>query len=331
MMKKLTFIIPALALVLFSTCGRDIAEMDTGLNGRWITLNGSQIYLSGMSFTRTAAVSNSDFGYTGSPDVDTGTFSAAGGYITFIRLGNPSETQAYTLNFPQLKIGDITYYHDSPSEPVDITGTWYRAILEGRALTFYPGKRVRDENKRETLAIEGDYVIHYETKGRYTISNRNLPDNSFVVFAPTHIHVGEIWAFFNLNLTAEETELFDLSLIDYPVTEEGITDWWFTFDEVRRFFEAAAEKATDLEARENVNRNLMRFLSFRNLERVPYYYTVVFDPDITYEGIEMNGPNKITMIENGGYQRRLIYLKWDGVTGLERGDEDDFSSTPLGK
>jgi hypothetical protein len=324
MMKKLTCIIPVLALVLLVTCDSDFTEMDSGLNGRWITRNGSQMYLNGMSYIRTAAVNTSDYGYAGSPDVDTGTFSAAGGYITFIRLGHPSETQEYTLDFPQLKIGDITYYYDSQSEPIDIVGTWYRTIVEGRALTFYPGKRVKDENKRETLAIEGDYVIHYEVKGKYTISNRNLPDNSFVVFAPTHIHVGEIWSFFNAYLTAEETELFDLSLISsYPVTPEGILDWWFTFDEVIRFFEAAAERATNLEATENVNRYMMMFLSFRNLERVPYNYTVTFDPDITYEGIEMNGPNKLSMIENGGYQRRLVYVKWDGVTGLVRENDNN--------
>jgi hypothetical protein len=112
MMKKLICIIPA--LVLFVTCVDDFIDIDSGLNGRWIALNGTRIELNGMSFTRTSAYG----------DVDTGTYFAAGGYMTFSRIGQTSETVEYTLKFPELTIDGITYYHDSPNEPVDILGTW---------------------------------------------------------------------------------------------------------------------------------------------------------------------------------------------------------------
>jgi hypothetical protein len=321
MMKKLTYIIPVLALVFFSACDTDYTEIDTGLSGRWISSDGSVMYLNGMSFTR-----------TGSGGAATGTFAATDGHITFTRIGYSSEKFEYKLDFPVLVIGEITYYHDSPSEPPNVVGIWYLFRAQGPSLTFFPGKRVKDENQKETWVIEGAYVIHRHTKGKYTISDRNLPNNSVLVFEPTHIHGAELWTFINVGMPAEWLSFFDQTILTIPATEAAVENWWFTVDEIRRYFRVTAERATDQEIKDGIYGELRWFLYDYNLEMIPYTYSVEFDPDVaTLYGIEKNAPNKISMtlqgfiVGGGGRQ----YVKWDEVTGTEIGDPDDWSQWPL--
>jgi hypothetical protein len=318
MMKKLTYIIPALALVLFAACDSDYTGIDIGLDGRWIASDGSVIYLNGMSFTR-----------SGSGGAVTGTFSATDGHITFTRIGYSSERFEYKLNFPVLVIGDITYYHDSPSEPPNVVGIWYPFRVMGPSLTFFPGKRVKDENQKETWVIEGDYVIHRQIKGQYTISNRNLPNRSVMVLSITHIHGADLWSYINVGMPAEWLSFFDQTILEIPPTPEAVEDWWFTIDEIRRYFQVTADRATDQEIKDGIYNELRWFLYDYNLEMMPYNYSVEFDPDVaTIYAIEKNAPNKLSMTLQGfiigGGSRQ--YVKWDEVTGTEIGDPNDWSS-----
>jgi hypothetical protein len=310
MMKKLSCIIPALALVLFGACGGDSTEIDTGLNGRWVALNRTRIELNGMSYTRTSA-----YGV-----VDTGTFSAAAGYITFSRIGRTPETHEYTLDFPELIIGGVSYYHDSPHEPVDVTGKWLRYPEQGATVTLHPGKRIKDENKKDTFDIEGDFDIYMSNKGTYTISNRNLPGQSVLVSVPSHIHGTMIFYFMNIMLPISLLELFDQSIIIPPEHYEDVEEWWFTIDEVREFFEEAASKAVALDVQAQVFAYLDYFLS--EYVTLRYDYTVEHDAELTrsYETVAKTGPNKLTLRwtdpASGGVGI-YTYYRWDGVTGTK--------------
>jgi hypothetical protein len=301
-MKKLTYLIPALALILFAACDSDYTEMDVGLDGRWIALNGMRMELNGMSFTRTSAYG----------DVDTGTYAATDGRITFSRIGSTPETLEYSLNFPELKIGGVTFYHDSPNEPVSLVGTWIPYPYQGPAVSFFPGKRVKDENKKETYDIEGEFITHLYAKGKYTISNRNLPGQSVLVSVPSHVHGTIIFSFINISMPINLLELFDQSILTPPETHEDVEQWFFTIGEVRKYFEEAASTATALDTQAQVFLYMGYFLS--QFEAAVEDYTIEDDAELltTYEGVEKQN-NKLTLrTAQGGI---ATYFRWDGVNG----------------
>jgi hypothetical protein len=279
--------------------------MDIGLDGNWIAQNGADLPISGMGFTLTLP----------NGDVEAGTLAAAGGYMTFTRIGYSSETKEYELNYPELKIGDITYYHNSPSEPIDVEGTWFQFPGMAPAFIFYEGKRVKDENNKDTLAREGDYEYYGYFKGKYTISNRNLPDSSIMVLTATHIHAKNLWAeVFASNMPLNLQELFDFSLLEIPSTFEGLEDWWFTLDEVRNFFEAAADRTTDIVKRADIYELMEDFLWDYSMAGT-YDYSTVFDPENPYTLTDMSGrPNKLTLLTGSTMMR---FSLWNGKASDE--------------
>jgi hypothetical protein len=297
MMKKLTLTI--LILVLLMACGDDSAEMDIGLDGSWIAQSGTTLLINGMGFTRTAA----------NGDVETGTLAAAGGKITFSRIGHSPETKEYELRFPELQIGDIIYYYDSPSEPIDIVGNWVAYNYMSPALIFYPGKRVKDENKRETPAREGEFVWYGYFKGKYMISNRNLPNNSQLVLATTHIHVSNLAEVVNDLSRLELQELFDRDLIKVPPTQEGIEDWWFSIEEIRNYFDAAADGTMDIILKTDIYAILERFL-YEYVFEGTFAYSTVYDPDIPNDYALKDGktPNRLTLTQGNDVDR---FFLWD--------------------
>jgi hypothetical protein len=304
MMKKLKYML--LALLLLSACGDDFAEMDIGLDGNWITQNGEELHINGMGFTRTAE----------NGDIETGTIAAAGGYITFSCIGYSSETMEYVLDFPQLRIGDVTYYYNAPSEPTELVGVWYVYPGKSPALIFFPGKRVKDENKRETPAKEGEFIWYSFYKGKYTISNRNIPDSSLLVVHTTHIHVSNIWSlvYADESVPLEIQELFDPSVLAIPSSYEGIREWWFTIAEVKKIFMAAADRTRDLVKKREVYALMEEFLDDYQFEGT-YAYTVDFDPEAPFPGTDMTGvPNKLTLTQGEYVTRFCKYEKeWDEI------------------
>jgi hypothetical protein len=300
MMKKLTFL-TVLVFVLLAACDDDSTGMDIGLDGNWIAQNGTTLFVHGMGFTRTAA----------NGDVETGTLAAAGGYITFSRIGYSPETKTYELKFPQLQIGDLTYYYDSPSKPVDIVGIWvsYEGMSPG--LNFLPGKPVKDENKRNTPAREGEFTWYGYFKGKYTISNRNLPNNSRLVLTTSYIHVSNLRQLIcsNASLELELQQLFDLDLIKVPATQEGIVDWWFSIDEIRNYFDAAADRTSDIVKKTDIYDLLERFLRRYTFEGT-FSYTTEFDAEIPNDMADMTGvPNKLTLTEGTDVDRFFLQRK----------------------
>jgi hypothetical protein len=294
-MKKLAITLTVLVLVLLGACGDDSAEMDIGLDGSWIAQNGTTLLINGVGYTRTSA----------NGDVETGTVTAAGGKITFSRIGHSSETKDYELDFPKLQIGDITYYYDSPSEPVDIVGTWVAYRGMSPSLIFYPGKRVKDENKRETPVREGEFVWYAYFKGKYTISNRNLPNNSKLVLTTSHIHVSNLGEEYQA-MPLELQEFFDSSLIAVPKTQEGIEDWWFSIEEIRNYFDAAADRTSDIVKKTGIYELLADFLDYYIFEGT-FSYMTEFDPDIPNDLADMSGrPNKLTMTEGASVDRFFL-------------------------
>jgi hypothetical protein len=307
MMKKLIFIIAVPALVMFAACDSDATEMDVSVNGEWLAMNGTRMEMNGLSYTRTSV----------DGEVNTGTYSAAGGFITFSRIGHTPETLEYTLEFPELRIGGTVYYHDSPNEPVNVEGRWLPYPSQGSAVTFSEGKRLKDENKKETFDIEGDFTVHYQTRGKYTLTNRNLPGQSFMVTVPTHIHGSIIFMFINLQMPISLLELFDASILTPPEAQNDVEEWWFTMDEVRSYFEEAAGKASALDVQASVFRYMRSFLSQNEASR--YDYSVEHDRELfylySYWSVVENGLNKLTLrTSQGGI---YTYFKWDGETGTK--------------
>jgi hypothetical protein len=223
---------------------------------------------------------------------------------------------SYTLEFPELTIGGITYYHDSPNDPVDIEGVWLPYPQLAAAVTFFPGKRVKDENNKETFDIEGEFIVHLTSKGVYTLSSRNLPGQSFMVTIPSYIHGTMLFYFINIMLNINLLELFDLSVLVPPETQADVENWWFTIPEIRRYFEAAASRATDLDTQSQVLAAMRYF--FNENGSMSYDYTVEYDEEVgtTYESAE-NIPgqnNKLTLrVTRGG--GTYTYYKFDGETG----------------
>jgi hypothetical protein len=302
MMKKLTFSVLVLVLVLFAAaCDDD--TMDIGLDGSWIAQSGTTLLINGMGYTRTTAKG----------DVETGTLATAGGYITFSRIGHSPETKEYRLEFPELQIGDIIYYYDSPSKPVDIVGTWVAYRGMSPSLIFFPGKPVKDENKRDTPAREGEFIWYGYFKGKYTISNRNLPNNSQLVLTTSHIHVSNLAEEYQ-GMPLELQEFFDQSIIKVPATQEGIEDWWFTIDEVRDFFDAAADRSGDIRKQAGIYEILESFLGWYIFEGT-FSYTTELDWEIPNDMADMTGvPNKLTMTDDQGSVDRFFLRRADYAT-----------------
>jgi hypothetical protein len=297
MMKKLTFAV--LVLVLLGACDSDFTDMDIGLDGSWISQSGTTLLINGVGYTRTAA----------NGDVETGTLAAAGGKITFSRIGHSPETHNYTFKFPELHIGEIHYYYDSPSKPVDIVGTWVAYRGMSPALIFFPGKPVKDENKRDTPAREGEFILYGWVKGKYTISNRNLPNNSQLVLITSHIHVSGLGELVSDLSRLEIQELFDKDLIKVPESQEGIEDWWFSIDEVKDYFDAAADRTSNIEYKTYVYALLAYFLEEYVFEGT-FAYSTVYDPDIPNDYAKKDGvtPNRLTLTDGDEVDR---FFLWD--------------------
>jgi hypothetical protein len=188
------------------------------------------------------------------------------------------------------------------------------------ALVFFPGKRVKDENKRDTPAREGDFIWFGYFKGRYMISNRNLPNSSILVLTTTHIHGSNLWSFvFAEGLPLDLQELFDFSAIEVPSTVKGITDWWFSLEEVRNFFDVAANRTTDIVKKGKIYEEMEAFLDDYKIEGVYSYFTS-YDPAARVEDGLVNvpgEPNRLVLLQGGDEDRFYRSAKeWEEIWEL---------------
>ena len=273
----------AAALVLvFTTC--DLPAADALLDGTWIAVSGARLEFTNGKFTRTQV--------TGS--VDSGTYTASDGYITFNRSGYTPETLPYNLNGACLTVNTTEYYRNSLGIAEDIEGRWTPYPNYGTAVIFLRGK----PQKGNPRIIEGDYTEIMGTKGKYTISNRNLPGSNVLTTTPTHVHGSSISTFVEEQLTVSLLELFDLTLLKTPGYD--IENWWFTLDEAKVFFENAAGKTKTLEDQSMIISALKYF--FTTIEPQTYDYTIEEDNDLHYDYTTVaSGKNKLTLRETSRY------------------------------
>jgi hypothetical protein len=286
-MKRRLILILLIAAFLPLSCEDSIADMR--LDGQWIAVGGIRLELKGGSYVKIqeSRIENAAMR-------ETGTFTADGKYITFNRVGFSPDTFEYKLEYPKLTIDVNEYWHDSPGAPIKLEGRWTPYPAYGSAVIF-------DEalpKKGNPGVYEGDYMVYMIEKGKYTISNRNLPGNSVLISTPSHVHGSRISAFVEESLQANVIELFDLSYFTIPNNNDS---WWFTMDEVRRLFEIAAKKATKFEDESYIISAMEYF--FEDHRELIYDYTVEFDDDIVhdYEVIEAEKDNKLTLRYNTFY------------------------------
>jgi hypothetical protein len=302
----------ALVLVL-AAC--DLPAADALLDGTWIAVSGARLEFTNGKFTRTQVAGG----------VETGTYIAGEGYITFNRSGYTPETLPYNLNGACLTVDTTEYYRNSLGIPEEIEGRWTPYPEYGTAVIFGKGKPQKGNPK----IIEGDYIEIMGTKGTYTISNRNLPGSNILTTTPTHVHGSSISTFVQEQLTVNLLELFDLTLIKTPGYD--IENWWFTLDEARIFFENAAGKAKTLEDQSLIISALRYF--FVALETQVYDYAIEEDKDLYYDYITVaEGKNKLTLRENsqyGAYIFNYFKLKDDFGTIGPGPDDPTFPINPV--
>jgi hypothetical protein len=307
-MYKKGLLIVAVLVFAFMAC--DLPVADSLLDGTWIAVSGAQLEFTNGKFTRTQV--------TGS--VETGTYTASDGYITFNRSGYTPETLPYNLKGACLTVNTTEYYRNSLGIAEDIEGRWTPFPNYGTAVIFHKGK----PQKGNPRIIEGDYTEIMGTKGRYTISNRNLPGSNVLTTTPTHVHGSSISGFVEEQLRVSILELFDLDLLKTPGYD--VENWWFTLDEAKAFFENAAGKAKTLEDQSMIIYALKYF--FLTLEPQTYDYSIEEDKDLHYDYTTVaQGKNKLTLRENSAnstYIFTYYKLKDDfGQVGPEPGAPTD--------
>jgi hypothetical protein len=301
-------LLSALFVFILAACELPIA--DALLDGTWTAVSGAQLEFLNGKFTRTLVTGG----------VETGTYTAESGYITFNRSGYTPEKLPYKLDRTCLTVDTTEYYRNSPGIPDEIEGRWTPYPEYGSAISFGKGK----PQKGNPGIIEGDFINMMGAKGTYTISNRNIPGSNILTTIPTHVHGSNISTFVEERLRVSILELFDLTLLEAPSypTEE----WWFTLDEMRKFFENAAGKAQTLEDQAMII-SAMQFF-FYNFESVSYDYSIEEDKELQYDYIiAAGGKNKLTLREYtiyGPYIFTYFKIKDDfGEIGQEPGATPD--------
>jgi hypothetical protein len=103
--------------------------------------------------------------------------------------------------------------------------------------------------------------------------------------------------YINIRMPIDLLPLFDQTILTPPEKFEDIAEWWWTIDELRKYFEEAAAKSSDLTIQSQVFAAMRSFLSQNDASH--YDYSMEYDEDIPniYEGVEKNpkGMNKLTL------------------------------------
>jgi hypothetical protein len=283
-------IFAAISALVFVFTGCDFPVADLLLDGKWTAVSGAQLEFASGKFTRTTVMGK----------IETGTYTADGSYLTFNRPGYTPETVSYILKETRLTVDVTDYYRNSPGIPENVDAIWTPYPQYGTSIIFSNGKPQKGNPK----VIEGDFVNIMGSKGKYTITNRNIPGSSILTVTPTHVHGSSISTFVENYLTVNILELFDLSLIQTPYYD--IAQWWFTLDEARNFFENAAGRAQTLEDQARIISALQAF--FYMNEALVYDYSLEEDDDLQNDYLSVaEGKNKLTLRESDPFYGVLIY------------------------
>jgi hypothetical protein len=271
----------AIPIFVFTACDQPTA--DAFLDGKWVAVSGAQLEFANGKYTKTLVTGR----------VETGTYNAVEGYITFNRIGVTPQTLPYKLDGTRLTLDITVYYRDTPGTPDFIDGKWTPYTQYGPAIIFENGK----PRKGNPGIIEGDFIDVMATKGKYTITNRNLPGSNVLNLTPTHLHGSNISTFVEGQLRISLVELFDLELLQTPGYD--IEDWWFTIDETRRLFETAAGRAPNLEDQARIISAMQYFFS---LSDETYDYSIENDSELNLDyPTAAFGMNKLTLRGNSSW------------------------------
>jgi len=282
------FTVLLLTCLLFTglVAGCDLPEANGELHGKWVAHGGLSLEFTTGRFTR----------ITTGGEIEKGTYVTDGSNITFHRQGYSPETMQYSLNFPRLIVGGVTYYHDSPRMPDNMEGTWYgffslhSNLWPVAAILMGP----MTPQKGNPWVMEGEYQITGSSRGEYTISARNMPNTGTYVMTSTHTFGGNLHVFIRNRLPVHLMELFD-----WEALEKSINDtehWWFTPDEARKFFTDAAQRAGgDLAIEQQIMNAMYSFMSGVGGTSVYDYSLVkVNGPIYDFWGDEIEGDEILT-------------------------------------
>ena len=281
-------IVSAAALIVVATAC-EYAVADDQLSGSWIGENRIRLKFSQGRYTRTLLTNNS---------VESGTYTASDGVITYYRHGFSPETQSYTFSFPKLTIGAADYYFDALVEPEDIAGFWtpLYSVFGGGAssLIFTQGKG----KKENPLIKEGDFIQPFYSKGKYIIRKGHLPNSTVLTTTTTHMHGTDIGGFLENQLVYPNLlELFDMSIFQNPPMIDR-SDWWFSEAEIIGLFEDAATRTRNLEEEFQIESAKVFYLAGR-IGTGFYDLTLENDPDLEHEmeDVVKTGLNKLSLRE----------------------------------
>ena len=290
----LGFGIASAVILIFVLTTCDFPVADDQLSGSWIGENRIRLTFSQGRYTRMLTDNR----------VESGTYTASDGTITYYRHGFSPEILPYTFSFPKLTIGAVNYYYDALVEPEDIEGLW-TSIYGGEAssLIFTRG----EGQKENPLIKEGDYIEPFYSKGKYVIRKTHLPGSSILTTTTTHMHGTDIGGFLENQLVYPNLlELFDMSIFQNPSMIDR-SDWWFSADEILRIFEDAATRTRDLE--EDIQIESAKLFYMERIGVGVYDLSLEHDPDLrnTMEDVVLNGLNLLKLREGDPWGIILVH------------------------
>ena len=291
-----TLLVCCLFAGLFAGC--DFPEASGELNGRWFAYGFSSIEFNNGRFKRTNS----------GREILQGTYvteeTNGQKYITFFSQGNTTEKHPYDIDFPMLTIGDITYYHDSPSVPKSFDGTWYGFFSINSSLNRWPARAIllgpMKPQKGNHFVLEGKYQITGYEKGDYYLAAFNMPGSGVFVTMDTHVFGGDLHWFIRNRMPVHLMILFDWEALEHSINQQE--HWWFTPEEARKFFIDAAQKAGgDLAIEQQIMNVWNMYMNSIGRTTVYEYGIIKYDEPI-YDlfGDEIKGNEVLTLRSQDG-------------------------------
>ncbi|MDR2701722.1 MAG: hypothetical protein LBB72_04760 [Spirochaetaceae bacterium] len=300
--------------VLFvSAC--DYFETGDRLNGIWIAESGARFTFDNTNFTRVPIYGS----------VETGTYTANDGLIKLSRYGAFVDvTLEYVLQFPYLTIDEIKYTSASsakPPSPPPIDGFWVLPPLmfetDGFDIVFKNGGYKGD-------GIEGEYDMRATFKGIYNIRRDLVSNTDKLTMTPTHVH-GDYFRVFLSRLPISLFILFDE--LEMPAfTQEdsgdvwGFFPWWYTPDEVMKYFKDAEARAPTLAIRSELVHARSYFFNYFEPGNYKYSleFTTVFPEVLNQNQLVTSGArNKLTLINDADDHISILYRYKPGAQPQE--------------
>ena len=218
------------AFLLLPVTGCDLETAGSDLHGKWIAYGGISLEFTTGRFIKTLS----------GGVVQRGTYTTDGSNISFYTTGQTTETLPYTLTFPELVVGAVTYYHDSPAIPHNLTGFWHgfrgeHSTQHWYSLKLSPAKPSRDDQ----WVYEGAFEFHFLYRGEYKLNRRNFPDAGSMLMISKQIHGRHLKYSIGYAMPPYLLQYFDWEALNTP---EHTDEWWYTYDDASKFYLDAAQR-----------------------------------------------------------------------------------------